>query len=67
MPPPSPPGDWMLALQPDVYMMHGIENAAGYDGFGLARYSRLAGDMKVWGELTDPNARCEAIAGSLIC
>jgi len=44
----------MLSLQPDVYMMHGIENAAGYDGFGLLRYSRLAGDMKVWGELTDP-------------
>jgi hypothetical protein len=54
VPPPSAPGDWMLSLQPDVYMMHGIENAAGYDGFGLARYSRLAGDMKVWGELTDP-------------
>jgi hypothetical protein len=34
-------------------MMYGIENAAGYDGFGLARYSRLAGDMKVWGDLTD--------------
>lgn len=44
---------WLPALQPDVYMMYGIENAAGYDGFGLARYSRLAGDMKVWGELTD--------------
>jgi len=28
---------------------YGIENAAGYDGFGLARYSRLAGDMKLWG------------------
>jgi hypothetical protein len=53
VPPPSAPGDWMLSLQPDVYMMHGLENAAGYDGFGLARYSRLAGDMKVWGELTD--------------
>jgi len=54
VPPPSAPGDWMLSLQPDVYMMHGIENAAGYDGFGLSRYSRLAGDMKVWGELADP-------------
>jgi len=54
VPPPSAPGDWMLSLQPDVYMMHGLENAAGYDGFGLARYSRLVGDMKVWGELTDP-------------
>ncbi len=43
-----------LALQPNTYMQHGIQNAAGYDGFGLARYSRLAGDMKVWGELTDP-------------
>jgi len=48
--------DWVLWTQPDVYMMHGIQNAAGYDGFGLARYSRLAGEMKVWGELTDPDA-----------
>jgi hypothetical protein len=52
--PSATPGDWMLSLQPDVYMMHGVENAAGYDGFGLARYSRMAGDMKVWGELTEP-------------
>jgi hypothetical protein len=52
--PSATPSDWMLSLQPDVYMMHGIENAAGYDGFGMARYSRMAGDMKVWGELTDP-------------
>jgi hypothetical protein len=50
---PMPGTGWVLSLQPDIYMMHGIENAAGYDGFGLARYSRLAGDMKVWGELTD--------------
>jgi hypothetical protein len=35
-------------------MMWGWANAAGYEGFGLARYSRLAGDMKVWGDLTDP-------------
>ena len=46
--------DWVPSLQPDIYMMYGIENAAGYDGFGLARYSRLAGDMKVWGDLSDP-------------
>lgn len=46
--------DWALWTQPDIYMMHGIQNAAGYDGFGLERYSRLAGRMKVWGELTDP-------------
>jgi len=52
--PSATPSDWRLSLQPDVYMMHGIENAAGYDGFGLARYSRMAGDMKVWGELTEP-------------
>ncbi|MGI9068171.1 MAG: YfhO family protein [Pyrinomonadaceae bacterium] len=54
--PTEPPagGPWVPTLQPDVYMMHRIENAAGYDGFGLLRYSRLAGDMKVWGELTDP-------------
>lgn len=58
--PPVPPSvshspDWVLWTQPDVYMMHGIQNAAGYDGFGLARYSQLAGRMKVWGELTDPD------------
>jgi hypothetical protein len=47
-------GEFMLSLQPDTYMMYGVENAAGYDGFGLARYSRLAGEMKLWGELTDP-------------
>jgi hypothetical protein len=52
--PSATPGNWMLSLQPDIYMMHGIENAAGYDGFGLSRYSRMAGDMKVWGELTEP-------------
>lgn len=46
--------EWTLWTQPDIYMMHGVQNAAGYDGFGLARYSRLAGEMKVWGELTDP-------------
>jgi hypothetical protein len=59
--PPVPPSVshstlWTLWTQPDIYMMHGVPNAAGYDGFGLARYSRLAGDMKVWGELTDPEA-----------
>ncbi|HEX8188537.1 MAG TPA: hypothetical protein VF586_09310, partial [Pyrinomonadaceae bacterium] len=48
--------EWTLWTQPDVYMMHGVQNAAGYDGFGLARYSRLAGEMKVWGELTDPES-----------
>lgn len=51
---PAIPGRaWEVLLEPDVYMMHDMENAAGYDGFGLSRYSRLAGDMKVWGELTD--------------
>lgn len=58
--PPVPPSvshstEWTLWTQPDPYMMYGIQNAAGYDGFGLARYSRLAGDMKVWGELADPD------------
>ena len=48
--------EWTLWTQPDVYMMHGIQNAAGYDGFGLERYSQLAGRMKVWGELADPDA-----------
>jgi len=52
----SPGGPWFPELQPDIYMMFGIENAAGYEGFGLTRNSRLAGDMKVWGELTDPEA-----------
>ena len=47
-------GEFMLSLQPDTYMMYGVENASGYDGFGLTRYSKLAGDMKLWGELTDP-------------
>ena len=53
MPAPNEEGAGALALQPDTYMMYGIENAAGYDGFGLSRYSHMAGDMKVWGELTD--------------
>ncbi|MEP6718667.1 MAG: YfhO family protein [bacterium] len=44
---------WIATLQPDVYMMYGIENAAGYDGFGLERYQRFAGKMKTWGELGD--------------
>ena len=47
---------WVLWTEPDVYSMHGLQNAAGYDGFGLRRYSELAGQMKLWGELTDPNA-----------
>ncbi len=42
--------------QADLYMLHGIHNAAGYDGFGLERYQKMAGAMKVWGELTDPEA-----------
>lgn len=54
VPAPAPGGRWVPELQPDVYEMYGVENAAGYDGFGLSRYSRLAGDMKVWGELSDP-------------
>lgn len=47
---------WVLWTEPNIYMMYGIQNAAGYDGFGLQRYSELAGQMKLWGELTDPNA-----------
>ena len=50
---PKPGAAWVPSLQPDIYMMYGVENAAGYDGFGLARYSRLAGDMKIWGDLAD--------------
>jgi hypothetical protein len=58
---PAPPelrrlSDWILWTEPDVYMMYGIQNAAGYDGFALDRYSRLAGQMKLWGELTDADA-----------
>jgi hypothetical protein len=45
---------WLLPLQADTALMWGLENAAGYEGFGLARYSQLAGDMKIWGDLTDP-------------
>jgi hypothetical protein len=52
----APPGSrWVPALQADMHMPFGIENAAGYDGFGLSRYSTFAGDMKVWGELPDPD------------
>jgi hypothetical protein len=54
VPPKSSGGPWVPELQPDIYMMFKIENAAGYEGFGLSRYSRLAGEMKVWGEFTDP-------------
>lgn len=50
----APIAAWIPSLQPDICMMWRWENAAGYEGFGLARYSRLAGDMKVWGDLTDP-------------
>ena len=50
----APVEAWLLPLQPDICMMWAWENAAGYEGFGLARYSRLAGDMKVWGDLTNP-------------
>lgn len=53
IPTPSPDRAWVATLQPNFYMMYGIENAAGYDGFGMERYSRLAGDMKVWGALDD--------------
>jgi hypothetical protein len=58
---PAPPelrrlSDWILWTEPDVYMMYGLQNAAGYDGFALDRYSRLAGQMKLWGELTDADA-----------
>ena len=45
---------FIIELQPNTYMMHAVENAAGYDGFGLGRYSRLADDMKLWGELPEP-------------
>jgi hypothetical protein len=50
----APVSVWLLSLQADIPMMWGWENAAGYEGFGIARYSQLAGDMKVWGDLTDP-------------
>jgi hypothetical protein len=47
--------DWVLWTQADMYMTSGLQNAAGYDGFGLARYSKLAGNMKPWGEIEDPD------------
>lgn len=50
---PKPGTGWVPSLQPNIYMMYGVENAGGYDGFGLARYSRLAGDMKIWGDLAE--------------
>jgi len=56
VPSPQQLRDWVLWTEPDVYMMYGIQNAAGYDGFGLERYSQLAGQMKLWGELTDSDA-----------
>ncbi|MFN2511551.1 MAG: YfhO family protein [Pyrinomonadaceae bacterium] len=54
--------DWVLWTEPDVYMMYGIQNAAGYDGFGLERYSQLAGQMKLWGELTNPDATLRGLS-----
>ncbi len=57
---------WVPMLQPDVYMMYGLENAAGYDGFGLARYSKLAGDMKIWGELSDPQRTLNSVEVDLL-
>jgi hypothetical protein len=52
--PPPPLVEFSLEVQPNTYMLHGIQNAAGSDGFGLSRYSRLTGDMKLWGELNTP-------------
>lgn len=52
--PPPPLVPFTLEVQPNIYMLHGIQNAAGSDGFGLSRYSRLTGDMKLWGELSTP-------------
>lgn len=51
-----PPADSavLTALQPDTYMFHGIQNAAGYDAFSLQPYSGLVGGMKEWGELIEP-------------
>ena len=34
--------------------MHDTQTAAGYDAFGLERYSRLADSMKLWGDLSEP-------------
>ena len=68
MSPPAGGGAWVATLQPDIYMMYGIENAAGYDGFGLARYQRFAGDMKTWGELGDAErALARSRAARSIC
>ena len=43
-----------LAWQHDTYMIYRVENAAGLDAFGMARYSALAGDMKEWGSFPYP-------------
>jgi hypothetical protein len=51
-----PPADsFYTPLQQDNYMLHGLENAAGYDAFALQRYSNFTGGMKEWGELIDPS------------
>ncbi len=47
---------YVLWTDPDLYMMYGIQNVAGYDGFGMQRNSQLAGQMKLWGDFADPNA-----------
>ncbi|GAC1446194.1 MAG: YfhO family protein [Pyrinomonadaceae bacterium] len=45
----------LVALLPNSYMAYGIQNVAGCDAFGVARFSRFADDMKEWGELIRPS------------
>ena len=33
--------DWVLWTQPDVYMMHAVQNAAGYDGYSFVSWRTL--------------------------
>lgn len=54
--PSATPTNASLWTQPDVYMLHHLQNAGGYDGFGFDRYQKMVGQMKVWGELTDPDS-----------
>lgn len=44
----------IAALLPDTYMLRGIQNTAGYDAFGVARFGLFADDMKEWGEFIHP-------------
>lgn len=52
--PPDVAKQFVLEAHSDIYMLHRIQNASGYDGFGFARYSRLADSMNLNGDIADP-------------